>query len=209
MTADSPAAKGNVFTALAVSVDGFITGRDPGPGQGLGDGGMLFDWYFNGDTASKVFDGFRLSGPSRDLFDEIAGRIGATVAGRNTYDDSDGFGGSGGPHPTAPLIVVSHRPAPPEATDKQTFVMSIEAGIEAAQAVAGDRDVAVMGGGITTAALRAGLLDEVILHQVPVLLGAGRRFFGDLPAHIELTLVEAVPAPGVTHLRYRIEGKHA
>jgi len=209
MTADSPAAKGNVFTALAVSVDGFITGRDPGPGQGLGDGGMLFYWYFNGDTASKVFDGFRLSGPSRDLFDEIAGRIGATVAGRNTYDDSDGFGRSGGPHPTAPLIVVSHRPAPPEATDKQTFVTSIEAGIEAARAVAGDRDVAVMGGGITTAALRAGLLDEVILHQVPVLLGAGRRFFGDLPAHIELTLVEAVPAPGVTHLRYRIEGKHA
>jgi len=209
MTADSPAAKGNVFTALAVSVDGFITGRDPGPGQGLGDGGMLFDWYFNGDTASKVFDVFRLSGPSRDLFDEIAGRIGATVAGRNTYDDSDGFGGSGGPHPTAQLIVVSHRPAPPEATDKQTFVTSIEAGIEAARAVAGDRDVAVMGGGITTAALRAGLLDEVILHQVPVLLGAGRRFFGDLPAHIELTLVEAVPAPGVTHLRYRIEGKHA
>ena len=108
------------------------------------------------------------------------------MAGRNTYDDSDGFGGSGGPHPTAPLIVVSHRPAPPEATDKQTFVTSIEAGIEAARAVAGDQDVAVMGGGATTAALRAGLLDEVILHQVPVLLGAGRRFFGDLPAHIEL-----------------------
>ena len=105
--------------------------------------------------------------------------------------------------------MVSHRPAPPEATGKQTFVMSIEAGIEAARAVAGDQDVAVMGGGVTTAALRAGLLDEVILHQVPVLLGAGRRLFGDLPAHIELTLVEAVPAPGVTHLRYRIEGKHA
>ena len=199
---------GKVFTALAVSVDGFITGRDPGPGHGLGDGGMLFDWYFNGDSKSQVFDGFRLSGPSRDLFDEIAGRIGATVAGRNTYDDSDGFGG-GGPHPTAPLVVVSRRPAPPGVTDKQTFVTSIEAGIEAARAVAGDRDVAVMGGGVTTAALRAGLLDEVILHQVPVLLGAGRRFFGDLPDHIGLSLTEAVPAPGVTHLRYRIEGKHA
>jgi dihydrofolate reductase len=195
-----------VFTALAVSVDGCITGRDPGPGHGLGDGGMLFDWYFNGDTASRVFDGFRLSEPSRDVFDEIAGRIGATVAGRNTYDDSDGFGGTGGPHPTAPLFVVSHRPAPPGATGKQTFVTSVEAGIEAACAVAGDQDVAVMGGGVATAALSAGLLDEVILHQVPVLLGAGRRFFGDLPAHIGLTLVEAVPAPGVTHLRYRIEG---
>jgi hypothetical protein len=49
----------------------------------------------------------------------------------------------------------------------------------------------------------------VILHQVPVLLGAGRRFFGDLPANIGLELAEVVSAPGVTHLRYRIEGNHA
>ncbi len=42
--------------------------------------------------------------------------------------------------------MVSHRPAPPEATDKQTFVTSIEAGIETARAAAGDRDIAIMGG---------------------------------------------------------------
>jgi dihydrofolate reductase len=204
MTADPPAALGKVFTALAVSVDGFITGRGPGPGHGLGDGGMLFGWYFDGDTPSQVFDGFRLSEPSRDVFDDLAGRIGAVVAGRNTYDDSDGFGGRS-PHPAAPLVVVSHRPAPSGATDKQTFVTSIEAGIESARAIADGRDIGVMGGGVTTAALRAGLLDEVILHQVPVLLGDGRRFFGELPAHIGLSLVEAVPAPGVIHLRYRIE----
>ena len=87
----------------------------------------------------------------------------------------------------------------------QTFVTPIEAGIESARALAGGRDIEVMGGGVTTAALRAGLLDEVILHQVPVLLGHGRRFFQDLPAHIGLSLVEAVPAPGVTHLRYQVE----
>ena len=193
-----------VFTSLAVSVDGFITGRNPGPGHGLGDGGILFGWYGDGDTPSRLFPSFRLFEPSRSVFDDLAGRVGAVVAGRNTYDDSDGFDGAG-PHPTAPLIVVSHRPAPPEATDKQTFVTSIEAGIESARAAAGDRDVAIMGGGVVTAALRAGLLDEVILHQVPVLLGNGRRFFQELPAHIGLSLVEAVPAPGVTHLRYRIE----
>jgi dihydrofolate reductase len=155
-------------------------------------------------VTEELFPGFRLFEPSRSVFDDLAGRVGAVVAGRNTCDDSDGFGGEG-PHPTAPLIVVSHRPAPPEVTDKQTFVTSIEAGIESARAAAGDRDVAVMGGGVVTAALRAGLLDEVILHQVPVLLGNGRRFFQELPAHIGLSLVEAVPAPGVTHLRYRIE----
>ncbi len=101
--------------------------------------------------------------------------------------------------------MVSHRPPPPESTDKQTFVTSIEAGIERARALAGDRDVAVMGGGVTTAALRDGLLDEVFLHQVPVLLGTGRRFFQELPERIQLRLVEAVPAPGVTHLHYQIE----
>ena len=77
-----------VFVALAVSVDGFITGRDPGAGRGLGDGTMLFDWYFDGDTPSQVFDGFRLSEPSSRVFDAIAGRVGVSLAGRNTYDDS-------------------------------------------------------------------------------------------------------------------------
>ena len=194
----------SVFAALAVSVDGFITGRDPGPGRGLGDGGVLFDWYGAGDATSEVFTGFRLSEQSRRVFDDLARRIGAVVMGRNTYDDSEGFGGKG-PHPTAAVFVVSHRPAPPTASAEQTFVTSIEAGIDAAREAAGDRDVAVMGGGVATAALRSGLLDEVVLHQVPVLLGGGRRYFQDFPKHVGLNLVEAVPAPGVTHLRFRIE----
>jgi hypothetical protein len=45
-----------VFSALAVSVDGYITGRDPGPDRGLGDGGKLFDWYFDGDVPSRVVE---------------------------------------------------------------------------------------------------------------------------------------------------------
>jgi hypothetical protein len=46
---------------------------------------------------------------------------------------------------------------------------------------------------------------EIVIHQVPVLLGAGRRLFQQLPTHIRLSLVEAVPAPGVTHLHYRLQ----
>ncbi len=61
-----------------------------------------------------------------------------------------------------------------------------------------------MGGGIAPEALTAGLVDEVILHQVQVLLGAGRPFFRELPEHVRLRLVEAVPAPGVTHLHYEV-----
>jgi dihydrofolate reductase len=61
-----------------------------------------------------------------------------------------------------------------------------------------------MGGGVVTAALKAGLVDEVLLHQVPVLLGGGRLFFKELPDHVRLRLVDAVPAPGVTHLQYEV-----
>lgn len=193
-----------VFSALAVSVDGYITGRDPGPGRGLGDGATLFDWYADGDVPSKVFDGFKLSEPSARVFDALARRVGAVVAGRSTYEDSDRFGGAG-PHPVAPLFVLSHRPAP-EMTDHQTLVTTgIEDAVAAAREAAGDMDVALQGGRVVTEALKAGLVDELVLHQVPVLLGAGRPYFRELPKHIRLRLVEAVPAPGVTHLHYEVE----
>ncbi|NUW35749.1 dihydrofolate reductase family protein [Nonomuraea sp. SMC257] len=192
-----------VLSALAVSVDGYITGRDPGAGRGLGDGTMLFDWYFDGDTPSQVFDGFRLSEPSARVFDALAGRVGAIVAGRNTYEDSDHFGG-GSPHPAAPVFVVSHRPAP-QISQAQTLVATgIQDAVAAAREAAAGKDVGLMGGGVVTSALEADLVDEVVLHQVPVLLGGGRRFFQELPRHVRLRLLEAVPAPGVTHLRYEV-----
>src|ERR1700712_3817219 len=78
-----------VFSAMSVSVDGYVTGRDARPGQGLGDGGVLFDWFFTGDVPSTVFDGFTLSEASAPMFEELADRVGATVAGRKTYDDSE------------------------------------------------------------------------------------------------------------------------
>ena len=193
-----------VFSAHAVSVDGYITGRDPGAGRGLGDGTMLFDWYFDADTPSQVFDGFKLSEPSARVFDALAARVGAVVAGRNTYEDSDHFGG-GSPHPAARLFVLSHRPAP-EMTERQTLVTTgIADAIAAAREAAGGKDVGLMGGGVATEALKAGLVDEVVLHQVPVLLGGGRPFFQSLPGNVRLRLVEAVQAPGVTHLHYSVE----
>ena len=194
-----------VFSALSVSVDGYITGRDPGDGRGLGDGSMLFDWYFDGDTPSEVFDGFRLSAPSARVFDAFAARVGASLVGRNTYDDSGRFGDDSGPHPTAPLVLLSHRPAPLMGGRQHLVTTGIEDAVAAAREVAGDKDVALMGGGVVTEALAAGLVDELVLHQVPVLLGAGRPFFRELPAHVALRLVEAVPAPGVTHLHYAVE----
>jgi dihydrofolate reductase len=191
-----------VLVGLSVSVDGFITGRDPGAGRGLGDGTMLFDWYFSGDTPSRIFDGFKLSEPSARVFDALAARTGASLAGRNTYDDSGWING-GTPHPNAPLVVLSHRPVATQ--ERQTLVTTgIEDAVAVARKAAGGKDVGLMGGGVATAALAAGLVDEVILHQVPVLLGAGRRFFQELPSHVQLRILDVVAAPDVTHLHYAV-----
>jgi dihydrofolate reductase len=181
-----------VFAALAVSVDGRITGDDPRPGSGLGDGGTLFDWYADPRNAA--------------VYDKLLGRVGAVVTGRTTYDDSEGFGG-GSPHPTAPMVVLSHRPQPAEyaGSPRQVFAASIQDAIRQARTLAGDRDVAIQGGATLTAAIEAGLVDEVVLHQVPVLLGAGRPLVGRLSEHVRLTLVDTVPGAGVVHLHYRID----
>jgi dihydrofolate reductase len=145
-----------------------------------------------------------MSEPSARVFDALAARVGAVVAGRNTYEDSDGFGG-GSPHPTARLFVLSHRPVP-ELSERQTLVTTgIQDAVAAARDAAGGKDVGLMGGGVVTGALQAGLVDEVILHQVPILLGGGRPFFQLLREHVRLRLVQAIPAPGVTHLHYEIE----
>jgi dihydrofolate reductase len=191
-----------VLCALSVSVDGYITGRDPRPGHGLGDGGMLFDWYFDGDTPSQEFDGFKLSEDSAKVFDFHAGRVGAVIAGRNTYEDSDRFGG-GSPHPNAALVLLSHRPA--EVTERQTLATTIEDAVARARELADGKDIGLMGGGVLNAALQAGLVDEIVLHQVPVLLGGDRPFFQELPSHVRLNLVDVVAAPGVTHLRYEVQ----
>ncbi|GIL31865.1 dihydrofolate reductase family protein [Actinocatenispora comari] len=194
-----------VICGLSVSVDGYITGRDARPGHGLGDGGELFDWYGSGEVPSSVFDGFTLSAQSAPFFDTLASRTGATLAGRTTYDDSERFGDVGGPHPTAPLFVLSHRPAPAMGGRQTLITTGIEDAVEAASRAAGDRDVALMGGVIVTEALRAGLVDELILHQVPILLGGGRRFFHELPAHVTLRVIDVVAAADVTHLHYEVQ----
>jgi dihydrofolate reductase len=191
-----------VFAALSVSVDGYITGRNPGVGRGLGDAPMLFDWYVDGSTPSQVFDGFRLSEASAPVFDAEASRVGVSLVGRNTYDDSRWAEG-GTPHPHAPVVVLSHRPIPDN--DCQTHVSTgIEDAVATARELAGDKDVALMGGGIVTAAIQAGLVDEIMLHQIPIVLGGGRPFFRELPEHVQLKLLEAVPAPGVIHLNYEV-----
>ncbi len=53
-------------------------------------------------------------------------------------------------------------------------------------------------------ALEAGVLDEVQIHQIPVLLGGGRRLFDVLPSEIELEIARVIDTPEATHIRYRV-----
>ena len=73
-----------------------------------------------------------------------------------------------------------------------------------AKAAAGDRDVMVHGAYTAERALKAGVLDEVQIDQIPVLLGAGRRLFDTLPSRIELEIVRVIDTPQATHIRYRV-----
>jgi dihydrofolate reductase len=81
----------------------------------------------------------------------------------------------------------------------------IESAMAQAKAAAGDRDVQIRAGAYTVQrALEAGVLDEVQIHQVPVLLGQGRRLFDVLPSLIELEIVRVIDTPEATHIRYRV-----
>lgn len=73
-----------------------------------------------------------------------------------------------------------------------------------AKAAAGDRDVLVHGADMVQRALEAGVLDEIQIHQIPVLLGTGRRLFEALPSRVELALVKVIDTPQATHIRYRV-----
>jgi dihydrofolate reductase len=88
-----------------------------------------------------------------------------------------------------------------------TFVTDgIESALEEAKVAAGDQDVAVMGGAeIGQQFIRAGLVDEISIHLVPVLFGSGTRLFEHLSnEHIQLETTEVIETPEATHLRFRV-----
>ena len=178
---------------MSVSVDGYIA--DPDDFLGGDDGERLHKWA---DAEGE-------SGRTTETFRTEWNAAGAVLAGRRTAELMDHWGGD---HNGAPIFVPSHRPPGPAARWGYPLVTYVTDGIESAmaqaKAAAGDRGVQVRGAYTGQRALEAGVLDEVQIHQVPVLLGRGRRFFDVLPSLIELEIVRVIDTPQATHIRYRV-----
>ncbi len=186
--------------AMSMSVDGYIAGPNDEVGNPGGDGFVrLHEWGLTPDGE------FRRSGPAAQVLGEIIA-AGAVVSGRRTAEQVDHWGGdhSG---TGVPVFVPSHRPPGPSVADYPlvTYVTDgIESAMAQAKAAAGDRDVHVIGAYTAQRALEAGVLDEVHIHQIPVLFGGGRRLFDVLTSRIELKIIRVIDTPEATHLRYRV-----
>jgi dihydrofolate reductase len=183
---------------MSMSVDGYIAGPNDGADNPGGDGfGRLHDWLAAADGSDRP------SGPAGKLYDEMVA-TGAVLVGRRTAEQAGHYNGH---HHGVPIVVVSHRPAPPSVAD-YPLVTYVTEGIVAAMAqakvAAGDRDVLVHGAVTAQEALEAGVLDELQIHQVPVLLGQGLRLFDVLAQRIELEVVRVIDTPEATHIRYRV-----
>ncbi|MQA89502.1 MAG: riboflavin biosynthesis protein RibD [Gemmatimonas sp.] len=185
---------------MSMSLDGYIAGPNDEPGNPGGDGGAverLHEWGYTADG------NVRRTGPAGELADEMEA-TGAVLAGRRTVEQVDHWKGD---HHGVPIVVVSHRPPGPSAANYPlvTYVTDgIASAMAQAKASAGDRNVMVQGAYTAQRALEAGVLDELEIHQIPVLFGSGRRLFEALPSRVELEIVRVIDTPEATHIRYRV-----
>lgn len=200
-----------IIADISVSLDGFVTGPDPGPGNGLGIGGeALHTWAFSGDP------------DDRRVLREATARSGAVVLGRRLFDVVDGpkgWGeesgyGAGEVGKPAFVVVTSSPPESVRLTDLDwTFVTTglpdaVTVARERAEAASSDSgvdlDVVLMGGGATIgSALDAGLVDALTLHLAPVVLGAGTPLFtrGAPRTMVQQSVISTSTA---THLTYDV-----
>jgi len=200
-----------IIADISVSLDGFVTGPDPGKEDGLGIGGeALHTWAFSDDP------------DDRRVLREATAHSGAVILGRRLFDmvdgpdgwnDEIGYGAREVGKP-AFVVVTSSPPESVRLTDLDwTFittglsdaVTAARARAEAASSDSGeDLDVVLMGGGATVgSALVAGLVDTLTLHLAPVVLGAGTPLFTGVAPR---TLVQrsVTSTSTATHLTYDI-----
>jgi dihydrofolate reductase len=206
---------------LSISLDGFVAGPNQSVQHPLGEGGEdLHQWVFPLAAWRKPhgLEGGKTDESTPVLEEELT-NIGATIMGRNMFgghpgpwDRTEPWMGWWGARPPFhhPVFVVTTHPRPPlemEGGTVFTFVTDgIEQAYDLARRAAKGKDVALAGGAnISQQYLNAGLVDEMQLHVVPILLGAGARLFDGVKDLHGLRLVKTVAAPNVTHLKFSRE----
>ncbi len=202
---------------ISMSLDGFVAGPNQSLDNPIGEGGLrLHEWVFPTAAwrAQQGLDGGE-DGVDSEVVEDVVRDVGAYIMGRHMFGGGPGpwdpgwtgWWGEEPPYHT-PVFVLTHHPRPPlEMRGGTTFNFvtdGIESALRQARTAAGNGRVMVAGGAsVVQQFLRAGLLDELYLHIVPITLGAGERLLdgvGDRvfePAHV-------VASPAVTHVKYRV-----
>jgi len=192
-----------VVADISVSLDGFVTGPDPGPETGLGVGGVpLHTWALEPDAIDA------------EILADTTYATGVVVMGRRLFDiidapqgwnDEMGYGAAHAAQP--PILVVTRRPPDTvRLADRVTFIVDgVGSAVSKAVTMAEERDVVIMGGGATIrGAVEAGVVDELRLHLSPVILGSGTPLFdGNTPRTLRQIHVRA--SSHATHLTYRVD----
>jgi dihydrofolate reductase len=190
---------GHVFADMTMSLDGFVAAPGIDVERPFGDGGeRLHRWLFaeSSDPADRQ--------AGEDMFTST----GAFLIGRRTFDVGIGTWGNDGAF-GKPCFVVTTRPREKLVKGPTTFTFvadGIAGALEQAKAAAGEENVCVMGGAsLARQYLTAGLIDEINIHLMPVIFGAGTRLFDDIgAAKIELDRTSVTESPHATHLRFRV-----
>jgi dihydrofolate reductase len=175
----------------------------------------LHEWAFATDSwrAQQGLGGGDRNADA-EVIDEVFEGVGAYIMGRRMFGGGEGpwdetWTGWWGEDPPfhAPVFVLTHHSREPLSMQRGTtftFVTDgIQSALEQARTAAGDKDVAIAGGASTVQQyLAAGMLDELYLHIVPIILGAGERLLEDV-GDPTLEPVKVIGSPAVTHIKYR------
>ncbi len=207
----------SVTCQISISLDGFVAGPNQSLENPIGEGGMrLHQWVF--ETASWREQHGQTGGArtaDSDVVADLVQNVGAYIMGRKMFGGGDGpwdptWTGWWGDDPPyhMPVFVLTHharKPLSMRGGTTFTFVTDgIESALEQARSAAGDKDVEIAGGSHTVQQyLAAGKLDELYLHIVPVVLGAGERLLENV-GDPTLEPINVLASPTVTHIKYRI-----
>jgi len=205
---------------ITMSLDGYVAGPDQSEENPLGVGGMqLHEWFFplkqfremHGETGGEV-------NASSAVAEDRTTNIGATIMGRNMFgpvrgpwpDQSwRGWWGESPPFRHPVFVLTHHAREPIEMQGGTTFHFAtdgLESALNQAKDAARGGDVWLAGGAsVVNQYLAAGLVDEIGVSIAPLILGAGERLFEGLDrGAVRLEQVQAVDAPGVTHVKYQV-----